>query len=124
MQIVVNSGFECLAPTVPGGVAVASGTLRVCPPSIELQTKRLNTVAPPLHTPTPPTHVRHQINMKNGNYFLDGPVFLKSGVTLSGGDYSYNEPSRTYLVLYNHTSLEDAVIVIDGGAVRSLEPTS
>lgn len=109
---------NCILQRFQGDVAIASGTLRAFPLSIELQTKRLNAVAPPLHTPTKPTHLRHQISMKNGHYFLDGPVFLKSGVTLSGGDYSYNEPSRTYLVLHNHTSLEDAVIVIDGGTVR------
>lgn len=48
---------------------------------------------------------------------MDGPVFVKSGVTIEG-DYSDDSPGWTFFRLYeganNGNTAEDAVVVIDG----------
>lgn len=55
--------------------------------------------------------------MQEGNYFLDGPVFVKSGVTLSG-TFNAEGPALTFFILYegdnNGKTAEEGVIVIDG----------
>ncbi|CAM9212730.1 unnamed protein product, partial [Laminaria digitata] len=57
------------------------------------------------------------IKLRKGDYFLDGPVFVKSGVTLDG-EYSDDAPNWSTFVLYeganNRNTAEDAVVVIDG----------
>lgn len=58
-----------------------------------------------------------QISLTNGDYFLDGPIFIKSGVTLSGS-YSDDVPTFPFFRLHDGpntaSTTEDAVIVIDG----------
>ena len=55
--------------------------------------------------------------MQEGDFFLDGPVFIKNGVTLSGG-VNPEGPITTFFILYegdnNGNTAEEAVIVIDG----------
>eukprot|EP00904_Undaria_pinnatifida_P008259 jgi/Undpi1/4563/HiC_scaffold_18.g07917.m1 len=57
------------------------------------------------------------ITLKKGDYFIDGPVFLKSGVTLDG-EYSDDSPNWTTFLLYEDSNTvqtgEDAIMVIDG----------
>lgn len=57
-----------------------------------------------------------KINVYFGDVFFDGPVFIKSGVTLSG-KYS-DDLGWTSFILYegpnNGNTDEDALIVIDG----------
>lgn len=48
---------------------------------------------------------------------MDGPIFLKSGVTLEGS-YSDNYPTRSFFTLYegdnNGKTAEEAIVVVDG----------
>lgn len=48
---------------------------------------------------------------------MDGPIFLKSGVTLEGS-YSDNYPTRSFFTLYegdnNGKTAEEAILVVDG----------
>ena len=72
-----------------------------------------NVASPP---PLPPHLVSEsKIKLELGEYFLDGPIFVKSGVTLSGM-YSSDSSSYTELVLYdganNENAAEEAIIVI------------
>lgn len=66
-----------------------------------------------------PKHAYTQIDFTNGDYFLDGPIFIKSGVTLNGG-YTDDSPNYPFFRLYDGpntaSTTEDAVIVIDGTA--------
>ena len=56
--------------------------------------------------------------------FMDGPVFVKSGVTLSGGK-SDDAPGYTFFKVYdgenNGNSAEDATVVIDGATDAVVE---
>lgn len=69
-----------------------------------------------------------QITLIEGDYFIDGPIFMKSGVTLDG-QWQDDFPSWTYFVFYegeNSASTgEDAVIVMDGvtDAEASIAPS-
>lgn len=58
-----------------------------------------------------------KINLSNGDYFLDGPIFVKSGVIINGG-YSDDAPNYPFFQFYNgpnsESTGEDAMIVIDG----------
>ncbi|CAN0223077.1 unnamed protein product, partial [Pylaiella littoralis] len=57
------------------------------------------------------------LNLQTGDHFVDGPVFLKSGVTL-GGEYDTEDSSSTTFALYNGQNngktSENAMLVIDG----------
>lgn len=67
--------------------------------------------------------MRHsQVKLLTGDYFVDGPLFLKSGVSFDGS-VSDDSPNHTYLELYqgenNGKTYEDAMFVIDGGTGRN-----
>ena len=55
--------------------------------------------------------------MRLGDYFVDRPIFIKSGVTLSGS-WIDEAPTFTFLLVYegsnSRNSGEDGIIVIDG----------
>ncbi|CAM9220801.1 unnamed protein product [Pylaiella littoralis] len=57
------------------------------------------------------------LNLRTGDHYVDGPVFLKSGVTISGR-ISGDSPNYTTFILYdgdnNGKTSEDAMLVIDG----------
>lgn len=61
-----------------------------------------------------------QLNLRTGDHYVDGPVFLKSGVTISGR-ISDDSPNYTTFILYdgdnNGKTSEDAMLVIDGGVL-------
>ena len=58
-----------------------------------------------------------------GDYYLDGPVFLKSGISLVG-ESGEDAPYYTELNLYGSGTGADGVINADGieGAMVSFEP--
>jgi len=62
-----------------------------------------------------------QVNVERGDFFIDGPLFLKSGVSFSG-TWSDDSPGFTFFNLYqgenNGKTSEDAVFVVDGGRGR------
>eukprot|EP00904_Undaria_pinnatifida_P008260 jgi/Undpi1/4564/HiC_scaffold_18.g07918.m1 len=65
------------------------------------------------------------IGLQRGDYFLDGPVFVKSGVTLDGGK-SDDAPTSTFFNVYEgdgsrNKAAEDAVIVISGATDAAVE---
>lgn len=55
--------------------------------------------------------------MPTGEFYLNGPIFVKSGVTLNG-DFVAESWSFTNFVVYEDSTTsgagEDAIIVIDG----------
>lgn len=55
--------------------------------------------------------------MHLGDHFVDGPIFIKSGVTLSGS-WIAESPQFSFLFVYegsnNRNTGEDGIIVIDG----------
>ncbi|CAN0295555.1 unnamed protein product, partial [Ectocarpus sp. 12 AP-2014] len=57
------------------------------------------------------------IKLHFGDYYIDGPIFLKSGVFIDG-DWKDEYPSFCWLVLYdgdsNTVTGEDAMVVVDG----------
>ena len=63
------------------------------------------------------TIATRKINMQEGDFFLDGPVFVKNGVTLSG-QFNVEFGLYTYFILYesdsNGNTAEEAVVVING----------
>ncbi len=63
--------------------------------------------------------------MEVGDFFIDGPLFLKSGVSFSG-NWDGDTNSFTTFILYqgdnNGQTTEDAIFVVDegsGGVVSS-----
>lgn len=68
----------------------------------------------------------HKINFRQGDYYLDGPIFLKSGVTLGGG-FSDDSPRWPYLRRYDGpntgNTAEDAIIVADGATGAEVRPS-
>eukprot|EP00904_Undaria_pinnatifida_P008263 jgi/Undpi1/4567/HiC_scaffold_18.g07921.m1 len=64
------------------------------------------------------------ITLIEGDYFIDGPIFMKSGVTLDG-QWQDDFPSWTYFVFYEGENSaitgEDAVIVMDGVTDAEIE---
>lgn len=72
---------------------------------------------PPPPPSFPPDLPNTQISLSTGDYFLDGPIFIKSGVTLGGG-YSDDAPNYPFFQIYDGpntaSTTEDAMIVIDG----------
>lgn len=85
--------------------------------------------------PLPPSRVRTvscltlspKINFQRGDYYLDGPIYLKSGVTLGGG-FSDDAPRWPFLQLYDDpnsgNTVEDAIIVVDGATGAEVRPFS
>ncbi len=72
-----------------------------------------------LPTPAPFPRARGlQLNVQKGDFFVDGPLFLKSGVSFSG-TWSDDSPNYTKFKLYpgenNGNTTEDAIFVVDGG---------
>lgn len=65
--------------------------------------------------PSPPGFPQ-QIEFQLGEYYLDGPIFVKSGVTISG-QYSSEFTTYTEFILYEGDNIgisgEDGIIVID-----------
>lgn len=57
-----------------------------------------------------------QFDFIRGEFFFDGPILMKSGVTLDGG-FSDEFPGWTFFITYDgpntQLSSEEAVIVID-----------
>lgn len=55
--------------------------------------------------------------MHLGDHYVDGPIFIKSGVTLSGS-WIDESPTFSFLYVYGDSSSintgEDGIIVIDG----------
>lgn len=64
------------------------------------------------------------ITFRTGDYFLDGPVFVKSGVTLQGAT-SDDYPAWTYFNLHeganNDNTAEEAILVFDGVTDATVE---
>ncbi|CAM9500688.1 unnamed protein product [Scytosiphon promiscuus] len=62
------------------------------------------------------------INLQYGEYYVDGPIFVKSGVTLDG--HWYDDSEWCELVLYGDddgVTGEEAIIVLDGVTGARLE---
>lgn len=88
-----------------------------------------NTAHPPLSDIIPPDcladffrrppldNETRQIKLHFGDYYIDGPIFLKSGVFIDG-DWKDEYPTFCWLVLYdgdsNTVTGEDAMVVVDG----------
>ena len=72
--------------------------------------------APPPPSPHPLGFFHQKIQLYLGNYYLDGPIFFKSGVTISG---RFNVEFTTYtdLVFYeganSGNTAEEAIVVFD-----------
>ncbi|CAM9499220.1 unnamed protein product [Ectocarpus sp. 4 AP-2014] len=63
------------------------------------------------------------IKLHFGDYYIDGPIFLKSGVFIDG-DWKDEYPTFCWLVLYdgdsNTVTGEDAMVVVDGATGAEL----
>lgn len=61
--------------------------------------------------------IKRKLDLRDGDFFLDGPVFIKSGVTLAG-TVTDDAPGWTFFIVYDGPKTtaagEDAVVVIDG----------
>ncbi|CAM9327321.1 unnamed protein product, partial [Hapterophycus canaliculatus] len=65
------------------------------------------------------------VNLFYGEYYVNGPIFLKSGVTLDG--YWYDDSEWCELMLYSDgddVTGEEAMVVIDGVTGASVESLS
>ena len=113
-------GFAGSAKQKPiHGLPSVGVTILYTPTNLVCVCARLPSYTALLHPPSrlrPPESSR-KIQMHLGDHFVDGPIFMKSGVTLSGS-WIAESPQFSFLSVYegssNSNTGETGIIVIDG----------